>query len=95
MGGALLGVVVAFGLTWWPGGAARADLIVLRGGGQVEGKVLPDPASKDKVQVLLLRGRKPLLFEKARILEVVTKASPLDDYLVKKKAGPRDRQGPV
>jgi hypothetical protein len=80
--------VVAFGLAWWPGGGAHGDVIVLRGGGQVEGKILPEPAGKDKVQVLLLRGRKPLVFEKARILEVIPKASPLDEYLVKKKTAP-------
>ena len=39
---------------------ARADVIVLRGGGQVTGKVLPDPQNKDRVHVWLLQGRKPL-----------------------------------
>jgi hypothetical protein len=37
---------------------ARSDTIMLRGGGQVEGKVLPDPKDKDKVQVWLLKGRR-------------------------------------
>jgi len=36
---------------------ARADVIVLRGGGQVTGKVVPDPQSKDRVLVWLLQGR--------------------------------------
>jgi hypothetical protein len=65
--------------------SARADVILLRGGGQVEGKVVPDPGDKDKVQVWLLQGRKPLSFQKAKILEVIKKASPLDDYFVKQK----------
>ena len=60
-------------------------MIVLRGGGQVQGKVVPDPGDKDRVQVWLLQGRKPLSLQKSRIVEVTPKASPLDDYIVKKK----------
>ncbi len=62
----------------------RADVIVLRGGGQVQGKVLPDPAHPERVQVLLLTGRKPVSFTKAQIVEIIPKASALDDYLVKR-----------
>jgi len=65
--------------------AARADEIMLRGGGQVQGKVVPDPRDKDKVQVWLLQGRKPLSLQKTKILEVIPKASPLDEYFVKQK----------
>jgi hypothetical protein len=65
--------------------AATADTITLRGGGQVEGKIVPDPKDKDRVQVWLLKGRKPLSFRKGQILEVVTKATVLDDYFEKKK----------
>jgi len=64
---------------------ARTDVIVLRGGGQVEGKVVPDPQDKDRVQVWLLQGRKPLTLQKTRIIEVIPKASPLDEYIVKQK----------
>ena len=64
---------------------ARADVIVLRGGGQVTGKVVPDPQNKDRVQVWLLQGRKPLSLQKSQIVEVTPKASPLDDYFVKLK----------
>ena len=64
---------------------AQADVIVLRGGGQVTGKVLPDPQNKDRVQVWLLQGRKPLSFLKSQIVEVTPKASPLDDYFEKVK----------
>jgi hypothetical protein len=62
---------------------ARADIIELRGGGQVQGKVIPDPKNKARVQVLLMQGRRPLSFQKTQILRVVPKASPLDDYVVK------------
>jgi len=63
-------------------------VITLRGGGQVQGKVVPDPNDKDRVQVLMMAGRKPLSLKKEQILDVTAKSSPLDDYIVKrKKAG--------
>src|SRR5579885_848938 len=64
--------------------SSRADIIELRGGGQVQGKVVPDPKNKDRVQVLLLQGRRPLSFQKGQIVRIVPKASPLDDYVVKR-----------
>jgi PBS lyase HEAT-like repeat len=64
---------------------AGADVISLRGGGQVTGKVLPDPDNKDKVQVWLLQGRKPLSFLKSQIVEITPKASALDTYFEKLK----------
>jgi len=72
---------------------SRSDTITLRGGGQVEGKVVPDPKDKDRVQVWLLKGRKPLSFKKGQILEVVSKTSALDDYFAKKKKAPETVQG--
>ena len=71
----------------------RADTVVLRGGGQLEGKVVPDPKDKDRVQVWLLKGRKPMSFRKAQILEIVSKATVLDDYFEKKKKAPETPQG--
>ena len=73
----------------------RADTITLRGGGQVEGKVVPDPKDKDKVQVWLLKGRKPLSIPKGQILEVVAKPTALDDYFEKKKKAAETAAGPV
>ena len=35
--------------------------------------------------MLLLKGRNPLTFQKKQILQVIPKASPLDDYLVKRQ----------
>jgi HEAT repeat protein len=72
---------------------ARADVITLRGGGQVHGKVLPDPQNKDRVQVWLLQGRKPLSFLKAQIAEIIPKAGPLDHYFEKVKKAPETAQG--
>jgi hypothetical protein len=66
---------------------------MLRGGGQVEGKVVPDPKDKEKVHVWLLKGRTPLSFRKAQIAEVLPKASALDDYFNKKKKAPETAKG--
>ncbi len=63
---------------------ARADLIDLRGGGQVRGKVVADPKNKDRVQVWLLRGRNPLSFHKGQIVNVTRQPSPLDEYVLKR-----------
>jgi hypothetical protein len=64
--------------------SARADTIMLRGGGQVEGKVVRDPVNQDRVSVWLLQGRKPLSLEKSKILDVIAKPTPLDEYVVKR-----------
>ncbi|MDR3622254.1 MAG: HEAT repeat domain-containing protein [Paludisphaera borealis] len=89
--GCLMG---ALGLgTVGPVATARADVIVLRGGGQVEGKVVPAPVSaqskskskENRVEVLLLKSKTPLMLRKEQILEIVPKASPLDEYLVKRE----------
>lgn len=63
---------------------SRADVIVLRGGGQIQGKVIVDPKKLETVEVLLPKGRKPLTFQKRQILDVIPEASPLDEYLVRK-----------
>ena len=76
-------------------GTSRSDTIMLRGGGQVEGKVVPDPKDKDRVQVWLLKGRKPLSFRKGQILEVISKASALDEYFEQEEEGRRDASGAV
>jgi hypothetical protein len=87
MGGSL-------GLIGWAAATARGDVILLRGGGQVQGKVIPDPKHKDRVQVWLLQGRNPLSFQKGQVVEVIAKPSPLDDYIVKrtKAAGTAEAQ---
>ncbi len=78
-----LAVGAAAVLTGW-GSSLHADSIELRGGGQIQGKVVPDPKNKDRVLVLLLQGRRPLSLQKGQILRVVPRASSLDDYVVKR-----------
>ncbi len=64
---------------------AAADIIELRGGGEIQGKVITDPHKHETVQVLLLTGKNPLTLQSKQILKVTPKASPLDEYLVKKQ----------
>lgn len=61
---------------------ARADLISLRGGGQIRGKVVADPDHPDRVVVLTERGKTPLTFQKARIVHTVAEPSALDEYVI-------------
>jgi hypothetical protein len=86
---ALLTLAISMGLGSRTG---QADVIMLRGGGQVEGRVQPDPQNEGKVLVWLLKGRKPVSFQKAQIVEVIPKASPLDDYFEKTKKAPQTVQ---
>lgn len=61
---------------------AAADVIVMRGGGQVRGKVVPIPDSKEeRVEVILPRSRSPLILQKERISEVIPEPSALDEYV--------------
>jgi hypothetical protein len=78
------GLALAVGLLAASCPAAWGDEIMLRGGGEIQGKVIADPKTPRTVQVLLLRGGKPLSLQKGQILEVVPRPSPLDDYVVKK-----------
>jgi hypothetical protein len=68
---------------------ARADRIVLRGGGQIRGKVLPDPKRPDRVTILTERGKTPLSLLKAQVTEVAPEPSALDEYVKKREAAGR------
>jgi hypothetical protein len=74
-------------------GSARADRIVLRGGGQVRGKVVADPKRPDHVNVILERGKTPLSLQKAQVAQVIAEPSALDDYVVKRASAPETAQG--
>ncbi len=78
-----LGLTLVGGLVFLD--ESRADQISLRGGGQIRGKVLPDPAHPDRVSILRETGKVPLSFQKQQILSVVTEPSALDEYLEKRK----------
>lgn len=62
--------------------SAEADVIVMRGGGRVRGKVVPIPDSKEgRVEVILPRSASPLILGKDRIAEIIPEPSPLDEYV--------------
>jgi hypothetical protein len=64
----------------------HADKIVLRGGGQIKGKIIPgDPKRPTRVFVLTERGKTPLTFEKTLIAEVIPETGPLDGYLSRRE----------
>jgi hypothetical protein len=64
---------------------ARADRIMLRGGTQVRGKVVPDPAHPNRVTVLTETGKTPLTFDKPKVIQVIAEPGPLDEYVEKRK----------
>jgi hypothetical protein len=66
----------------------RGDVVVFRGGGQVQGKVIADPASKEneaRVLVVLPRGKTPLSLRRDQIREIIPKAGPLDEYAARRE----------
>jgi hypothetical protein len=73
--------------------AARGDEIILRGGGQVQGKVSPDPDNPERVRIWLMNSKHPLNFEKAQVLRTIPRPSPLDEYLVRKDRASDDARG--
>lgn len=78
-------------LSWWGlafliglGGAGTesfADRIVLRGGGEIRGKVVPSSSRPGYLSVLQATGKTRLSFEKPKILEVIAEPSVLDEYV--------------
>ena len=87
-GARLLVVLSGVGLLLFGGVESFADRITLRGGGQIQGKVVDDPSRPDRATVLLLAGKTPLSLQKPQILQVTPEPSPLDEYVVRReKAG--------
>jgi hypothetical protein len=68
--------------------AGRADQILLRGGGQIRGVVLPDPTRPEHVLVQTETVTTPIAFRKEQVLSVIAAPGPLDEYLAR-----RDRTG--
>ena len=60
---------------------ARADRILLRGGGQVRGKLVADKAHPGRLVFLGEVGRTPLTFTKEQIVQVTPEKGPLDEYV--------------
>jgi hypothetical protein len=65
----------------------RADVIVLRGSGQIRGKVLPTSERGNRVTIVPAKGKSLLTFQKSQISKIVPEPSALDEYVVKRVAG--------
>ena len=64
---------------------AQADRIRLRGGGEIRGVVVTDPAAKPgTVLVQTEKSARPLAFARTGVLSVLREAGPLDDYLARR-----------
>jgi len=86
--------VLAFATAaWLVASGARADRILLRGGGQLRGKVTPDPKNPDRVSVLTEHGKTPLSLQKVRVLKVEPEPSALDGYLSRREEAPATAEG--
>lgn len=65
-------------------GTAEADLVLLRGGGHLQGVILPGDSRSDKVLVLTADSPTPVSFHKDQLIRVEKSASPLDEYLIRR-----------
>ena len=78
----LLAGLIAAGFT----PAVRSDVIVLRSGEKIHGKLAPDPKRPDRVSVFLEQGKTPMSVLKVQIQQVIEVAGPLDGYVVRRAA---------
>jgi hypothetical protein len=58
-----------------------ADIISLRGGGDVKGVIIPDSSRPKSVVIQTEAGTKPLVFSKDQVVSVLRERSALDEYL--------------
>ena len=76
-----IGLILATVATPLP---AQADRIVLRGGGQINGKLIADPADPDHLTFVGEAGKNPIIYKKEQILQVNPVKSVLDEYVVRR-----------
>ncbi len=82
--------VILAGWSVFPGYLApvRADLIRLRGGGEIRGVILPESAGLERIQVQTESGVHPLTLNRWQVLEVIAQEGPLDAYFAKREHAP-------
>jgi hypothetical protein len=71
---------------WLAPASSSADRLTLRGGGVLEGVVLPESAANDTLQVLTRSSARPFPIERAKVLEVETVEDALREYLHRREA---------
>ena len=63
-------------------GPARADRILLRGGGQIRGKLIAEKAHPGRLVFVGEAGKTPLNYTKDQIIQVTPEPGPLDEYVL-------------
>ena len=64
--------------------SARADRIMLRGGGQLHGKLIANPADPAHLTFVGALGRNPIIYKPEQILQVYPEKSDLDEYVIRR-----------
>ncbi len=75
--------IVILGFVVGTPNAAEADRIMVRGGGQLKGKLIPDKVNPGQSLYIGETGKTPMVFKKDQIVQVIPEKSALDDYVVK------------
>lgn len=92
-------ICFGLGLFWLVlgGSGSRADRIVIRGGGEIRGVVLPELAEKpDILRVLTRTSTRPMELRKAQVSEVIPDPDdPLRAYLERREQAPASAEAQV
>ena len=79
----LAAFTLAFGCVWFTQAqAVWADRIMLRGGGQIHGKLLSNPADPNHLTFVGEVGKNSIVYQKEQILQVLPEKSALDEYVI-------------
>ncbi len=65
----------------WAAGSAKADRILLRGGGQVKGKLVADKDHPGSFFLIGEVGRTPMVLKKEQVVQISPEKGPLDEYV--------------
>jgi len=79
-------IALMLGASCWfaVGETAKADRVILRGGGQIHGVILPGDVGSDKVLVQTTDSASPISFKKDQLIRVEKESGPLDEYLIRR-----------
>ena len=74
-----LGISLILTISHW-GGKAWADRIMLRGGGQIHGKLIAMPDDPDHLTFVGVVGKNPIIYKPEQIIQIYPEKSDLDEY---------------
>ena len=79
-----LAILLLAGLAIGSAGAtAMGDRILVRGGGQIRGKLIADPGHPGQYLFIGEVGKTPMPFARNQIVQVIAEQSPLDEYVAR------------